>query len=340
MIGQREGNCSCYGKDEGSPSLAQVPISKQVYQEYDQYRNNASVVTFKDLATGEKVHCLAPKRGNKAYARKQKQKIEVIANDLEQINFEEPVPGHRTLIRTSLFFITLTFDQKAISAYEAWQHLTQYIKSFKIQLGRALGASSIDTYTVKEGTKGDYPAPHILLVVDNPVVCSRYNGKKGIKWIIQSREIHEKVKKAWKYGYLDIQGVKNNIVGGKNAIHYLTKYLTKSVDAEDTTSIAFRTHAWLKHFNQRASHLSKSFKERLARARLDTILHESQQEIEAQSHSWVFESVNYCELSDFSKVIMDLRDEKQENSQESPHSPQFLAWMEERKQRTKEVNLA
>jgi len=272
--------------------------AQEVYDNYEHWVNNASVNYFRNEIDGEMIRALAPKRGNRAYARLQKKKIDDVISGLDKLNFEVSLPGRNGVhLGMMMFLVTLTYDHKRITAYDAWGGMSKDIASAKVQIKRALGASHINVMTVKEGTQGDYPAPHLLVIVDRPVHCIRYKGKRGIKYILQSRTQLDVVKHAWKHGFLDIQGVKDQKVGKRSAVAYLGKYLVKAVDLEKD-DVAFHTMAWQKHFNLRSMHISRQFKDLLNPVRLDTNMHESQQ------GSWVFDHVQYIDLSDFDSIML------------------------------------
>jgi hypothetical protein len=305
---------------EGPPVIS----TEEIYSNYEAFLSTASINTFVDLAGGDKVRSLAPKRGNQAYARRQRKKIKSIIDDMSRLQWEITRPGRGTHLGCMMFLATFTYDQKKISAFDAWKNISKDVASTKVQIKRALNADHIRTFLVKEGTLGDYPAPHMLIIVDRPVECVRYRGKKGIKYIIASRRQFEQVKRTWKNGFLDIQAVKGAKIGRRSAIAYLGKYLVKAVDVTDKESVGFRTMAWLKHYNLRTMHISSAFKEMLNPARLDTILHESQQK---NSHLWVFDSVEYCDLKSFCDII----DKRRKEDDIIKRNPQLPEWILDRK---------
>lgn len=272
--------------------------AEEVYSQYEAYVSNASINHFVNLSNGDTFRRLAPKRGNRAFARLQKKKIDDVIAGLDKLNFEVSLPGRNGVhLGMMMFLVTLTYDHKKITAYDAWGGMSKDIASAKVQIKRALGASHINVMTVKEGTQGDYPAPHLLVIVDKPVHCIRYKGKRGIKYILQSRAQLDVVKRAWKHGFLDIQGVKDQKVGKRSAVAYLGKYLVKAVDLEKD-DVAFHTMAWQKHFNLRSMHISRDFKNLLNPVRLDTNMHESQQ------GSWVFDHVQPIDLREFDSIML------------------------------------
>lgn len=298
--------------------------AEEVYKEYEEWLNVASINTFTDLATGDKVRSLAPKRGNPAYARKQRKKIKSIIDDMARLQWENKRPGRGVHMGCMMFLTTLTYDHNKVSAEDAWKNCSKDVASSKVMIKRALGADHIRTFMVKEGTSSDYPAPHMLVIVDKPVECVRYSGKKGKKYIIASRQQHTKVQRAWKNGYLDIQAVVNAKVGRRSAIAYLGKYLVKAVDVTDHNSVAFKTMAWLKHYNLRTMHISRDFKNILNPVRLDTILHESQQIV---GRMWVFDSVEYCDLNNFCAII----DKRRVEDRQIKPDTQLPEWIQDRK---------
>lgn len=275
-------------------------IEDEVYQEYGEYLETASIVHMKDLATGDIQRRLAPKRGNRAYARKQEKKMRDLESGFKGLVFDRPLPG-RNHKACHMFLSTLTYDQKNISKEDAWKNISHDIKSMKVMLSRALHAEHIDVLTVKEGTESGYPAPHLLVIVDRPVICVRHKNRRGeITYRLADHVQLGKVKQTWKNGFLDIKAVVNNKVGAYSAVHYTMKYLVKSVDAKKK-DLAFKQMAWQKKFNLRAMHIGQSFKNLVNPVRLETILNESQQ---VKGHMWVFDHIEYIKLSDFDKIMM------------------------------------
>jgi hypothetical protein len=82
------------------------------------------------------------------------------------------------------------------------------------------------------------------------------------------------LRRAWPYGFIDVLAVLSSKVGKHGVVHYLTKYLTKSIsftyknddsfasEQWEREKTAIKTHVWNKVFKCRDV-LSKAFKQRL-----------------------------------------------------------------------------
>ncbi len=222
--------------------------------------------------TGEFTEVLSPKRGNPAYAKNKRKKASEIHHGLKKLDWDYPVPHARNLVRdTHLLLITLTFDQKATTKEEAWRLLTargKALNRFSANISKILGTKA--TWKVKEATKSGYPAPHILVMLDNPVRAFRYK----MKWRMQSDRVLDRLRRAWPYGFIDVRAVISSKVGKYGVVYYMMKYLTKTVgvkcrNSDSSDSIqwqeeraAILTHVWNKVFRCRDV-LSKAFKQRL-----------------------------------------------------------------------------
>ncbi len=223
-------------------------------------------------STGEYLELLSPKRGNSAYARNKRKKASEIYQGLKRLDWDYSVPHTRNLVRdTHLLLVTLTFNQRTMRKEEAWRLLTAKGKAFNrfsANLSKIFGMKA--TWKVKEATKSGYPAPHILVMVDRPVRAFRYK----MRWRMQSEKGLERLRRAWPYGFIDVQAVISGRVGRYGVVAYLMKYLTKSLSVRARTSgfldseqwkkdrAAVLTHVWNKVFRCRDV-LSKAFKHRL-----------------------------------------------------------------------------
>lgn len=90
------------------------------------------------------------------------------------------------------------------------------------------------------------------------------------------------MRKAWPYGFSNVEAVVSTKVGKRNVVHYLTKYLSKTVvigpikkasmslGELKAQRIAVKTYKWNKVFGCRDV-LSKVFKERLNMLRRNSL---------------------------------------------------------------------
>lgn len=134
------------------------------------------------------------KRGNWCYALKKAKVRDEISEAMSKIVFDEPVPGFRNLRRTRLLFVTLTFDHKRFTAEEAWAalkstrpegmtNLYNVINGFDANISKILGTHG--KLVSKEAQASGYPAPHLLIVLDEPVIVRRKKiGGDLVRWYI------------------------------------------------------------------------------------------------------------------------------------------------------------
>jgi len=279
-----------------------------LYRKFESWYNDASVVTLRDLATGETVRKLSPKRGNPAYARLQRKRTVQLAEGLRGLSFSEPLQlGRDNYIRSCALFITLTYDHEAISCQEAWHRLSYDVAKFKVQFKRVSGSAHIQSIRVNEGSESGYPSPHVFVILDAPLTCFKHSGHKGTTYRLHSYAMLQRIKSAWRRGWADVQAVHNGRVSDGNRSlplpNYLFKYLTKSLRAlkeGEPYGTAFKTFAWQKLFRLHFFHLSSGFKCLMNSVRLDTLLSKSQQVIPAY---WYFIGAERCKLSEYLQII-------------------------------------
>jgi hypothetical protein len=232
---------------------------------------------------------------------------------MKDFKFSEPLSaGHEHLQRCWALLITLTIDHNLMTPQEAWTHLSNEIAKFKRQASRVLGVKHINCITSKEGTKSDYPAPHIVVLSDSPqIVYPHKSGSKKhlgqITYRLRNYQLVTGLQKAWKHGYIDVQGIVNGQVidqenkSSMSAVKYIFKYLVKAVHLPEGEGLegntALNTNAWQKLFRMRPIHISKSFK---ACVRLDTLTHQSRQ---SDSTSFSYVGREYCKLKDFYAIL-------------------------------------
>lgn len=283
--------------------------------DYLEWVNDASVVTLRELVTGQAIRRLAPKRGNRAYARKQKKTFQALEDNLEGVEFDHPLPGNRDTSRlTFALLITLTYDHKTHTPTQSWQNISPDLASFKVKATRVISQHQkqkikLRSITVKEGSKTGHAAPHMLVVMDKPVRCFRHYGKDGgVTYRLEDRGVVEELKKKWPHGYIDIQAVVGKKVhkgkAAKGVMGYLFKYLSKGIEMTHSPTALYQ-FAYHKRFNLRAVQVSKPFKELfVVPPRLDTTKNESQQII---SKKWIMESNVRVPLTDFDRYMVETR---------------------------------
>jgi hypothetical protein len=294
--------------------------------------NDASIVTLRDMTTGDRVRKLSPKRGNKAYAANYRKRLNDLEGAMAGLELSFPrAKGRDKYMMCRSFLITLTYDQKTVSKQNAWANISGDIAKFKILAKRCFGARSIASIAVKEGTQSGYPAPHLFFILNGPVTCVKRwsDAKQRYFYRIHSDLVYKGIHTGnprtdrnglvdcWKPGigpdgepsksFIDVQGVvENRVQDGDRKVsvaHYLFKYLTKAIDIDSPgqaiRNLGVKTFAWQKLYRLRPVHLSKAFKVFVG-ARLDRLLSQSQQ---GNGSIWKFDSSQRCKLTDYIRVL-------------------------------------
>jgi len=265
---------------------------------------------FRNIETGGDYYAMCCRRGNVVYATRKTNKEKEIRNALEGKEFDYPVAGFRNRRMTRLLFVTLNFDREQFTMEEAWAALrstpiegTSYvynvINSFNANIRKIFGPHG--SLVCKESQKSGYPAPHIILLLDEPVMVEYRdsNGKgswrlcdpKTLRRIGKDSQLRKlafkdhrkaiRLNPIWKYGFCDFEGIVSGerFKNRKDAISYPFKYLTKCLtDAEESKisgydtineigdeslKTALFTHLGNKCFGTRDISFGKGFKDRI-----------------------------------------------------------------------------
>ena len=266
---------------------------------------------FIDTETGEKIFALSAKRGNVVYATRKTKKRDTIRNALDDKIFDFPIPGFRNRRRTRLLFVTVNFDRSKFTAEEAWMALrsTQIegvdceynvLNRLNANFRKIFGPHG--TLISKEAQSSGYPAPHIILLLDEPVTVERHVGKDGkVTWRILEDRILNRIGKGsqmrrlsrsdyrkaiamnpiWRHGFIDFEGIVREERGksGKDTVTYAFKYIVKCLTDGSRNSISgipdinsvkdpklrtmLFTHLGNKCFRTRDISFGKGFKDRI-----------------------------------------------------------------------------
>ncbi len=111
--------------------------------------------------------------------------------------------------------LTLTFDPKRYSRYDAWQILGKEIRRFENALNEYRKRKGLTKrlvyFWINEGQKNGYPAPHVVFV--------------GIKYLAAKHVLES----LWRHGFIDVR-----MTRGENKVsRYVVKYLTKMGTMDD-----------------------------------------------------------------------------------------------------------
>ncbi|MCD5401921.1 hypothetical protein LR013_04975, partial [candidate division NPL-UPA2 bacterium] len=200
------------------------------------------------------------KRGNDVYRDRVLESLSSVRENLPDRTFFNPKERelHKKKIRTSLVSVTLTYDAKRCSLYEAWENIGKEFDAWLKNLRKMYGRISI--IRTWEASQNGYPHINaILLFNEHEFSVFRHKSKFRIK---------EKASfsKHW-HSFVDVQAVANI----KRAVSYIIKYITKELFSEK--AILTRAMLWL--FRKRSFSVSKEFVSGLKR--LDNSMHNSHQ---------------------------------------------------------------
>jgi len=212
---------------------------------------------------------------------------------------------------TRIIFGTLTFSHKRFSSERAWGLMRssgtedvdyEYgaLNKFGANISSIFGSNG--KLTCKEADSSGYPAPHVIIILDRPVLVKRHNDRDGtVSWRLADDHILRRVGKddlsrkmsrkdvesailenpIWTYGMMDLKGVVKEDRFGKftNGFTYLFKYLIKTVSIDrfpelgeldtikESSNRSLRTmmytHLGNKCFRTRDIVFGKAFKERI-----------------------------------------------------------------------------
>ena len=268
---------------------------------------------FRNKNTGEIVFVQAPKRGNAPYARKKNATLDTIIRALADNQFDYEVPGTRggEYRMTHMLFFTGTFSHERYTPEQAWGCMRSTdLEEAEFEHGamNKLGANFSSIFgkngklTCKEASSSGYPAPHVILVLDKPVLVKRFVSRTGeVSWRIVDKSILKRLGKdfcsrqrskcdveaasaenpIWPYGTFDIKGLVKHDRFNKfsNGFTYVFKYLIKTItinkypelmeadSIEEVRDKSLRTmlytHYGNKCFRTRDIVFGKAFKDRM-----------------------------------------------------------------------------
>ncbi|MBP6020961.1 MAG: hypothetical protein KA502_00005 [Candidatus Methanomethylophilaceae archaeon] len=260
-----------------------APLIQNSFLRHVEERSKYNVI--RNAVTGECIFPMTPVRGNRAYAYRKHKKLQPVIDSFENCEFSKPFKGGRKsevrLIHAVMITLSYTrsygssektslgYPVKHWSCWDAWQSLkgsNSLINQFKVEFSRAVG-SNYASCTVKEGCKDMYPAPHMIMILDKPLVAHRW----GKKWLIgnkMDRGIVDKIQSSWER----IAGSHCKIVPIMDAkgFTYAFKYIQKSIDTK-VEDVSEMTDAQLVCCNTHLNHalhdlndiVPKSFLEKL-----------------------------------------------------------------------------
>ena len=288
--------------DLGSPHLQSLLLDWMESDDYNRFVNNE---------TGQEIFAMAAKRGNVVYAARKSKKRDEIKSVISGRVFDTPVDGFRDRRMTRLLLCTVNFDRSKYSMEEAWaalrstplegvDYIYNVLNRLNANITKIFGKHG--TLICKEAQFSGYPAPHLIFVLDSPVMVQRHVSRSGaVSWRICDSRILDRIGKGplmrkiartdyrqaidknpiWKHGFIDFEGIVkgDKVKNNRDAFSYPFKYLTKCLTQGDSGAIsgiltinevadkALRTtlftHLGNKCFRTRDISFGRGFKERI-----------------------------------------------------------------------------
>lgn len=200
------------------------------------------------------------KRGNDVYRDRVKKSLSDVLDNLSDLSFfnakERDLMSKN--IKTPLISVTLTYDTKRCSIYEAWDNIGKEFDRWISNLRKEFGSFSI--IRTWEAFQNGYPHINaILLFDDTDFLVFRHKSKFRVR-------NKAAFSQHW-HSYVDVRAVPNL----KTDVSYIIKYITKEL----FTDKAILTLAMLWIFRKRSFSVSKDFATKMAR--LDSSMHNSYQ---------------------------------------------------------------
>jgi hypothetical protein len=187
----------------------------------------------------------ASKRGNDVYKHLVSEKLKPLMESQNIMFFDD----HTTDKRTSVLFITLTYDNKKCGIDQAWKNIGVEFHLFHNNLRKMYGA--VEVFRTWESTQNCYPHIHSIFLFEEhsfPVIL--HEDKNGVVSYRIPYNEKEKIGKHW-HSNIDIQALQDTQGGVKE----LTKYITKDLCSKKGDI----TNAMLCLHNKRSYAISKGF---------------------------------------------------------------------------------
>ncbi len=299
-----------------------LPQMQQLFLDYLDRKKRFNVL--KNVDTLQYLSVPAPIRGNKSYARRKLKSLLPIFDFIKNgYKFTQNVKGRRTgsVVRTNALLITLTFNHKKYTPSDAWLSLkgvNSIINQFKAGLRKKFGSYS--AVVVKEGTESSYPAPHIILLLDKPILAHKVRDS----WYLGDnfkRDLLDDLQNIW--CRLSGSFLKANAIVDSWGFTYAFKYITKGVnphafqfkDTKKSDFTCINTHMFHKLFDLNDI-ISKKFLETLGYVKKMNILDKlhSKLKLEKSSLSAVVSQIQAVggfsplALSLYPRLFSDFRD--------------------------------
>lgn len=197
------------------------------------------------------------KRGNDVYIRSVKDKFKPFLKSKSNVNFFSTVVNdkRKRVRRTKMLYITGTCDSEVTgSISSSWLTFGSYWNSFITNLRGQFG--QIDYIRTWQSQKNGYPHFHALVYFHDYEFTAMY-WKNDKSWRVHNRQskdgipVRDRIKDAWKWGYLDIKCCDDS----KKAFTDLLKYVTRDLEGGESDL----SNALIWYYGKQSFAISKNF---------------------------------------------------------------------------------
>jgi len=189
------------------------------------------------------------KRGNDVYRSRVNARFRDLCTTTENLCFFDSNAGGAK--ETRALWVTLTYDTKLCSFYEAWRNVGNEFNRFMSYVRKQFG--KVSCCRVFEAFENGYPHIHCILLFERSF--SAFEDSKG-QFRIGEKDAFSR---GW-HSNIDIKAMSSLASG----FAYLKKYLLKSIDFEKADSKGLKTLALCWAHRKRAFSVSGSFREALS----------------------------------------------------------------------------
>jgi len=200
---------------------------------YQTWIKDLTYLTFKETntTTGKEKYfsVRASKRGNSVYADRVYKRMKPIRDAIEDLEIDvDPTLQQWTAFdkQSKILMFELTVDPKRYSRSDAWgissKNWNRFLTAVRKRYGR------IEFIRTLESQKNGYPHIHgIMGFLEHKFDVELYEGRDGKLTVrLYSLEERDSIKKLWPMGFVNIQCPNDK----KDAVRYITKYITKTCD--------------------------------------------------------------------------------------------------------------
>ncbi|MCK5581884.1 MAG: hypothetical protein KAJ18_11495 [Candidatus Omnitrophica bacterium] len=210
---------------------------------------------------GEARGYLAAKRGNKTYMESMNTKIRKLEENMPTVKIFDANTKDRKSKYTSVINVTMTYAQRKISKFDAWDKVSDDINLYVAKIRKEYGTVRI--FRSYESHKSGYPHVNIIMIFEDHHFRTFYQKYKKPKpkqkrkgaWRITEKTI---VEDFWEHGYSDVVAVSSiegvmdspeeytpNSFPLMHAVKYITKDYSKyKSDEESKTGFMQMSILW------------------------------------------------------------------------------------------------